>query len=151
MIVNLTSGSVCAPTRSSLGAYAAVKEAIAALTRAAAVEWGPDGIRVVALDAASRTATAWTGGRSTIPTAYAQVLDEVPLGRIGDPETDIGRAAVWLCSARRRLHHRHHPRRRRRPVLPAVALCRTGLAYAVTAGTSDSGWVRSPDGRGARP
>jgi NAD(P)-dependent dehydrogenase (short-subunit alcohol dehydrogenase family) len=26
------------------------------------------------------------------------VLDEVPLGRIGHPETDIGRAAVWLCS-----------------------------------------------------
>ena len=32
------------------------------------------------------------------PDAYAQVLDEVPLGRIGDPEADIGRAAVWLCS-----------------------------------------------------
>ena len=26
------------------------------------------------------------------------MIDEVPLGRIGDPETDIGRACVWLCS-----------------------------------------------------
>ncbi|MEJ7584292.1 MAG: SDR family oxidoreductase [Acidimicrobiales bacterium] len=81
-----------------MGGYAAVKEAMSALTRTAAVEWGPAGIRVVALmPFASSEGMDWW--REHDPDAYAKVLDEVPLRRIGDPETDIGRAAVWLCSS----------------------------------------------------
>jgi len=98
VILNLTSGSALRPHPRGLGAYAATKEAISALTRAAAVEWGPVGIRAVALmPLATSEGLDWW--REHDPEAYAQVLAEVPLGRFGDPETDIGRAAVWLCSA----------------------------------------------------
>jgi len=97
VIVNLTSGSALRAQSLGLGAYAATKEAISSLTRAAAVEWGPDGIRAVNL-----MPFATSGGmdwwRDHDRPAYDKVLAEVPLRRIGDPEADIGRAAVWLCS-----------------------------------------------------
>lgn len=98
VIVNLTSGSALRAQNHGLGAYAAVKEAISTLTRTAAVEWGPDGIRAVSLMpfSASDGMDWW---KDHDPQAYAAVLAEVPLGRIGHPEADIGRAAVWLCSA----------------------------------------------------
>ncbi len=97
VIVNLTSGSALRAHPLGLGAYAAVKDAIGVLTRAAAVEWGPAGIRAVALMpfAASEGMDWWADHD---PDGYAQALAEVPLRRIGDPEADIGRAAVWLCS-----------------------------------------------------
>lgn len=98
VIVNLTSGSALRAHPHRLGAYAATKEAISALTRAAAVEWGPAGIRVVALMPFA-TSDGMDWWRQHDPGAYAEVLAEVPLGRIGDPEADIGRAAVWLCSS----------------------------------------------------
>ncbi len=97
VIVNLTSGSALRSHPHRLGAYAATKEAISSLTRAAAVEWGPDGIRVVALMPFA-TSVGMDWWKEHDPDAYAEVLAEVPLGRIGDPEVDIGRAAVWLCS-----------------------------------------------------
>jgi NAD(P)-dependent dehydrogenase (short-subunit alcohol dehydrogenase family) len=97
VILNLTSGSMLRADSVGLGAYAATKAAISSLTRAAAVEWGPDGIRAVNLmPFASSDGMDWWKDHD--PDAYAAVLAEVPLGRIGDPEADIGRAAVWLCS-----------------------------------------------------
>jgi meso-butanediol dehydrogenase / (S,S)-butanediol dehydrogenase / diacetyl reductase len=97
VILNLTSGSFLRTHPLELGAYAAIKSSMSALNRAAAVEWGGDGIRVVALMPFSESdGMEWW--KEHDPSAYAQVLDEVPLGRIGHPETDIGRAAVWLCS-----------------------------------------------------
>lgn len=97
VVVNLTSGSYLRADSHGLGGYAAVKSALSSLTRTAAVEWGPEGIRVVALMPFSESdGMAWW--RDHDPEAYAEVLAEVPLGRIGDPEADIGRAAAWLCS-----------------------------------------------------
>jgi NAD(P)-dependent dehydrogenase (short-subunit alcohol dehydrogenase family) len=70
---------------------------MSALNRAAAVEFGPAGIRVVALmPFSSSDGMDWWMEHDR--DSYDQVLAEVPLGRIGDPEADIGRAAVWLCS-----------------------------------------------------
>ena len=97
VIVNLTSGSMLRADSVGLGAYAATKSAISSLTRAAAVEWGPAGIRAVnLLPFATSEGMDWW--KEHDPDSYANVLAEVPLGRIGDPEADIGRAAVWLCS-----------------------------------------------------
>ena len=45
-IINLASSSALRPDSSSYGAYAAVKESIRSLSRAAAVEWGSDNILV---------------------------------------------------------------------------------------------------------
>jgi NAD(P)-dependent dehydrogenase (short-subunit alcohol dehydrogenase family) len=97
VILNLTSGSFLRTHPLELGAYAAIKASMSALNRAAAVEFGPSGIRVVALmPFSSSDGMDWWMEHD--PDSYQQVLAEVPLGRIGDPEADIGRAAVWLCS-----------------------------------------------------
>jgi NAD(P)-dependent dehydrogenase (short-subunit alcohol dehydrogenase family) len=77
------------------GAYAAVKEGIRALTRAAAAEWGPDGIRVNAIlpHALSPGLKWWTENN---PEEAAEFVASIPLRRIGDCEQDIGRAVVFL-------------------------------------------------------
>ena len=78
-------------------AYAAAKEGIRGLTRVAATEWGPDGINcnlicpLVMTDALKK----W---REEYPAVYEQTIKGIPAGRFGDPEKDIGRTAVFLCS-----------------------------------------------------
>ncbi len=94
-VVNLATGAALRPDPVGYGAYAAVKEGIRALSRAAAVEWGADGIRVkVIVPLALSPAMAWwTENR---PEESAAFLATVPLGRAGDCERDIGRAVVSL-------------------------------------------------------
>ena len=96
-IVNLASSSARRWDMTGYGAYAATKEAIRALTRAAACEWGRDGIRSNAiLPLASSPGMAWWMERNAAEAA--QFLDTIPLGRVGDCERDIGRFVVQLCS-----------------------------------------------------
>ncbi|HUX87077.1 MAG TPA: SDR family NAD(P)-dependent oxidoreductase [Chloroflexota bacterium] len=78
-------------------AYNANKEAIRALTRTAAREWGQYGINVNVLSPAAETAAlrAWAKNR---PEEYQERLKSIPMRRYGDPETDIGRVAVFLAS-----------------------------------------------------
>jgi NAD(P)-dependent dehydrogenase (short-subunit alcohol dehydrogenase family) len=88
-IINFGSG---AGTQGRLlcGAYAAAKEAIRGLTKTAALEWGPDNIRVnVVCPFASRN-LQHEGIRAT--------LARVPMGRVGDPEKDIGPLVLYLAS-----------------------------------------------------
>lgn len=79
------------------GAYAAVKQAIRSLTRAAAAEWGPEGIRVltIAPHAESPGLKWWLENNPEEARAFFKTI---PLGRIGKLEEDIGRAIVALCS-----------------------------------------------------
>jgi NAD(P)-dependent dehydrogenase (short-subunit alcohol dehydrogenase family) len=95
-IVNLGSQTAIRGNR-SFGAYAMAKEAIRGLSRVAAREWGPDGIRVnvVVPSASSPAAEAF---REANPERYQRQLNQIPLRRMGDPETDIGRAVVALVS-----------------------------------------------------
>jgi NAD(P)-dependent dehydrogenase (short-subunit alcohol dehydrogenase family) len=96
VIINLGSGSALRTDPVALGAYAAVKEAMRVLTRAAAVEWGPDGIRAnVLVPLAMSPGMQWWSEHDKA--AYEATLSEVPLGYIGDCEHDIGRAAVFLA------------------------------------------------------
>jgi NAD(P)-dependent dehydrogenase (short-subunit alcohol dehydrogenase family) len=80
------------------GPYSIAKKAVRGLTKAAAREWGPDNIRVNTVCPAGLT------GRSTAmaeadPVAWdARVKGIYPLGRLGDPEQDIGRAIAALVS-----------------------------------------------------
>ncbi|MET7772563.1 SDR family oxidoreductase [Nocardia sp. NPDC005366] len=79
------------------GAYAIAKEGIRGLSRVAAREWGRYGIRVnvVVPTALSPAAEQF---REEQPERFKQHVKRLPLGRMGDPETDIGRAVVALVS-----------------------------------------------------
>lgn len=78
-------------------AYAAAKEAIRGLTRTVANEWGQFNINVniVSPLAMSEGVLAW---KEAQPEYYQKVVDQVPLRRFGDPESDIGRTVVFLSS-----------------------------------------------------
>ncbi len=96
VVVNIGSGSALRPDPAGFGAYAAVKEATRSLTRAAASEWGPDGIRVNSIIpvAMSPGMELWS---EMVPDQYEEFMKSIPLGRGGDPELDIGRAVAFLC------------------------------------------------------
>lgn len=96
-IVNLASSSARRWDMTGYGAYAATKEAIRSLTRAAACEWGGDGIRTNAiLPLASSPGMAWW--MENRADEAAEFLASIPLGRVGDCEQDIGRFVAQLCS-----------------------------------------------------
>ncbi|MBU6392989.1 MAG: SDR family oxidoreductase [Sphingomonadales bacterium] len=81
---------------SGYGAYGAIKQSIRALTRAAAAEWGREGIRVltIAPHAESPGLKWWIENNPDEAEAFFRTI---PLGRIGRLEEDIGRALVALC------------------------------------------------------
>ncbi|HUD91730.1 SDR family NAD(P)-dependent oxidoreductase [Sphingobium sp.] len=77
-------------------AYNASKEAMRALTRTAAVEWGPFGItcNTICPSATSPQATDYFAAN---PDMAEAILSQVPAGRFGDAEKDIGPIAVFLA------------------------------------------------------
>jgi NAD(P)-dependent dehydrogenase (short-subunit alcohol dehydrogenase family) len=97
VIVNMGSGAQLMHDGAYYGAYDAVKGAIGALTRTAAVEWGKDGIRAYFIMPAAYTPMT-ERFKQRDPARYAEMVSRVPLGRFGDPEVDIGRPIAWLCS-----------------------------------------------------
>ncbi len=97
LIVNFGSGTQLDPSERFHSTYNAAKGAIANLTRSAAVEWGPDGIRaVLVLPAAESDQLA--AFRSRDPQKYQEMMARVPLGHFGDAEQDIGRPVAWLAT-----------------------------------------------------
>jgi NAD(P)-dependent dehydrogenase (short-subunit alcohol dehydrogenase family) len=94
-VINLGSGSSIMP-HPMMGGYAMAKESIRVLTRVAAAEWGRFGIRVNAICPLAESPGWESFGGDT--GAQDAVLAQVLLGRMGDCELDIGRAAVYLAS-----------------------------------------------------
>ncbi len=96
-IINLASPAAMRWDASGYGVYAAVKEAIRSLSRAAACEWAKDGIRTnIVLPLANSPAMDWwTRERPQESSAF---IATVPMQRVGDCEADIGRFVVSLCS-----------------------------------------------------
>ncbi|CAB1367420.1 SDR family NAD(P)-dependent oxidoreductase [Denitratisoma oestradiolicum] len=78
-------------------AYAAAKEAIRGMSRVAATEWGryKINVNVICPAAESPGVKKW---KEELPDQYKASLARIPLGRYGDCERDIGRAAVFLAS-----------------------------------------------------
>jgi meso-butanediol dehydrogenase / (S,S)-butanediol dehydrogenase / diacetyl reductase len=97
VVINVSSGAASEAMSAGLGGYAAVKAAIESLSRAAAVEWAPDGIRVVTLIPFART-PAVSSVLDASPGMEEMLLASVPLKRWADTESDLGRAAVFLAS-----------------------------------------------------
>jgi NAD(P)-dependent dehydrogenase (short-subunit alcohol dehydrogenase family) len=95
-IINLASSAGERWDMSGYGAYGAVKQAIRTLTRAAAAEWGRDGVRVLAIapHAESPGLKRWIAWN---PEEAEMFFRTIPLGRVGRLEEDIGRAVVSLC------------------------------------------------------
>jgi NAD(P)-dependent dehydrogenase (short-subunit alcohol dehydrogenase family) len=100
-IVNVSSHQAQRAVRGALP-YVTAKAAIEGLTRALAVDYGPDGIRVNAVALGSiRTEryTAFLEGQE--PAAAARIEDEMgrlhPLGRVGRPE-EVAAAVAYLLS-----------------------------------------------------
>jgi NAD(P)-dependent dehydrogenase (short-subunit alcohol dehydrogenase family) len=77
--------------------YNAAKEASRALARTAAREWARHGIRVNVICPAAAT-EAYEAFASMAPENAAALLKQNPMGRMGDPETDIGGVALFLAS-----------------------------------------------------
>jgi len=81
------------------GPYSAAKEGIRSLTRTAAREWGEFGITVNCVCPASvahRMPVTDDGGARAA--AFAEMFEDHPLGRDGDPETDIAPVVAFLLS-----------------------------------------------------
>ncbi len=98
-IINITSrlASIGVP---SMVVYGASKGALLALTRGAAVELAPHGIRVNAV-APGMTATplydAWIAGHDDPVAKAAQVAATIPQGRVGTPE-EVAAAVAYLAA-----------------------------------------------------
>ncbi len=95
VVLNLTSVHEIIPW-SGYSAYTASKAGLGMLTRTLAQEAAPYGVRVVALGpGAIRTAinqSVWSD-----PKLYADLLEKIPMKRMGSPE-EIARVAVFLVS-----------------------------------------------------
>jgi NAD(P)-dependent dehydrogenase (short-subunit alcohol dehydrogenase family) len=77
--------------------YNATKEALRTMTRTAAVEWGRHGIRCNVICPGAATEASKKMERDN-PEMFAKMLEANPMRRFGDPESDIGGAALLLCS-----------------------------------------------------
>lgn len=95
-VVNFASG---AGLFGKLGqsSYAAAKEGIRGMSRVAANEWGPDGVRVNVICplAMSEGLAQW---KEAYPDLYEKTIQGIPLGHFADPQKDIGRVCVFLAS-----------------------------------------------------
>jgi NAD(P)-dependent dehydrogenase (short-subunit alcohol dehydrogenase family) len=95
-VINVSSGVSVSPITHDRALYAAAKAAQNAISRHAAVEWGPD-IRINSIMPLANS-PALERFAAEEPEAMAEIVAGIPLRRTGDPETDIGRAVVYLAS-----------------------------------------------------
>jgi NAD(P)-dependent dehydrogenase (short-subunit alcohol dehydrogenase family) len=95
-IINFGSGNGIGAMKGT-AAYNATKEAVRALTRTAAAEWGKYGICVNVLvpTIATDSAQAFFDAR---PGIEGKLVAQIPLRRFGDVDRDIGPVAVFLAS-----------------------------------------------------
>lgn len=96
-VVNVSSPAAVGTDLAGVGAYSATKAAISSISRAAAVEWANEGIRINTIMPIART-PAVEASFEMVPGLEDQLVGGIPLGRLGDPETDIGAAVAYLVS-----------------------------------------------------
>lgn len=96
-VVNLGTGSALRNDLPGFALYAGTKEMIRTMTRMAALEWGPDGVRVNAVipNGMSPGLEMWSEFDAPNFEAFVKTI---PLGRVGRLEEDVGRAVAFLLS-----------------------------------------------------
>jgi 3-oxoacyl-[acyl-carrier protein] reductase len=94
-ILNISSLASTNPSPGSL-LYGGSKAAVDAITATLAVEMGPRGVRVNAINPGVVKTEQLDELRGMTPELRAQVARMTPLQRLGEPE-DIAAAAVLLC------------------------------------------------------
>lgn len=83
----------------NMPAYVASKHGVVGLTKSAALEYAPIGVRINAIcpgGVATPMVDRMTGGDPDVMAEYAAME---PIGRMGRPE-EIADAVIWLCSER---------------------------------------------------
>lgn len=83
----------------NLAPYVASKHGVVGLTRAAALEYGTQGIRVNAVCPGVIRTPMVSRVIEEDPSLEEQFAAMEPIGRLGEPE-EIGEAVAWLCSDR---------------------------------------------------
>jgi NAD(P)-dependent dehydrogenase (short-subunit alcohol dehydrogenase family) len=95
-IVNTSSGAGVIGVKGN-AVYTAAKHGVIGLTRAAALEYAAQNVRINAVCPGyidTPMMTRFTGGTAE---GRARVVSEEPIGRMGTPE-EIANAVLWLCS-----------------------------------------------------
>jgi NAD(P)-dependent dehydrogenase (short-subunit alcohol dehydrogenase family) len=78
------------------GVYHASKHGVLGLTKSAALEYAARGIRINAICPGIVDTPMVAGMKTTQAAAMAELLKQVPIGRLGLPE-EIASAVLWLC------------------------------------------------------
>ena len=95
-IVNVSSHQARRPVRGALP-YATAKAGVEGLTRAVAVDHGPDGIRANAVALGSITTPRFEEYRAAHPEVDGEMAALHPLGRVGTPE-EVADTVAYLLS-----------------------------------------------------
>ena len=97
-VVNITTGSVRSPRRAG-AAYSASKAALETLSKVAAMELGPGGIRVNVVSPGYIDVRGWSDAfpDRASDELRATLVASIPLGRAGTPR-DVAEAVLFLCS-----------------------------------------------------
>ena len=81
--------------RAGTPAYTASKHGVIGITRTAALEYAPEGIRINAI-CPGLTESGMTAGLEQRPELAQQLISLIPMGRMGLSQ-DIAEGVVWLC------------------------------------------------------
>lgn len=95
-IVNMSSTVGLVGSGAGIAPYSASKHGVVGLTRAAALEYARQGIRVNAI-APGTIATPVNEHWLSNPQIRERITAGIPMGRIGEPR-DVAETALWLCS-----------------------------------------------------
>ncbi len=94
-VVNISSIRGFSPNPGRI-AYCAAKAAVLMMTRVAAGEWGPHGVRANAVAPGVQKTPMWDADVARGAIDEEAILRVVPAGTLGDP-ADVGRVVVYLC------------------------------------------------------
>ena len=96
VVVNISSMRGFSPNPGRL-AYCAAKAAVLMMTRVAAGEWAPHGVRVNAVAPGVVRTPMWEADVARGVLDESLFLERVPAGRLGVPD-EIGKVVAFLCS-----------------------------------------------------